>query len=87
MHKNARLTPKGRELLLVRLQAGQLVSFMRYDLGFFDHETYRIESAENPFAAKVSPMSPARMNCYLRLRNRHCCAFGHINCRVFRAHR
>jgi hypothetical protein len=36
-----------------------LVSFMRYDLGFFDHETCRIESAVNPFAAKVLPMSPA----------------------------
>ena len=24
-----------------------LVSFMRYHLGFFDHETCRIESAEN----------------------------------------
>jgi putative transposase len=35
-----------------------LVSFMRYDLGFFDPETTRIESAENPFAAKVLPMSP-----------------------------
>lgn len=35
-----------------------LVSFMSYDLGFFDHETGRIESAENPFVAKVSPMSP-----------------------------
>ena len=35
-----------------------LVSFMGYDLGFFDHETCRIESAENPFVAKVSPMSP-----------------------------
>src|SRR6516162_5161002 len=35
-----------------------LVSFMRYDLGFFDHETCRIESAESPFAAKVLPMSP-----------------------------
>jgi len=31
-----------------------LVSFMRYDLGFFDHETCRIESAANPFAAKLS---------------------------------
>lgn len=30
-----------------------LVSFMRYDLGFFDHETSRSESAENPFGAKV----------------------------------
>jgi putative transposase len=35
-----------------------LVSFMRYDLGFFDHETGRITSAENPFGAKVLPMCP-----------------------------
>ena len=35
-----------------------LVSFMQYDLGFFDHETGRITSAENPFGAKVLPMSP-----------------------------
>ena len=35
-----------------------LVRFMQYDLGFFDHETCRIESAVNPFVAKVSPMSP-----------------------------
>jgi len=35
-----------------------LVSFMHYDLGFFDHETGRLESAENPFAAKVLPMPP-----------------------------
>lgn len=34
------------------------VSFMDYDLGFFDHETCRLESAGNPFAAKVLPMSP-----------------------------
>ena len=33
-----------------------LVSFMHYDLGFFDHETCRLESADNPFAAKVLPM-------------------------------
>jgi len=36
-----------------------LVSFMQYDLGFFDHETGRITSAENPFGAKVLPMCPA----------------------------
>ena len=35
-----------------------LVSFMDYDLGFFDNETCRIECAENPFDAKVLPMSP-----------------------------
>jgi putative transposase len=35
-----------------------LVSFMDYDLGFFDNETCRVECAENPFGAKVLPMSP-----------------------------
>jgi hypothetical protein len=35
-----------------------LVTFMTYDLGFFDHETGRVESAHNPFAAKVLPMPP-----------------------------
>src|SRR3954465_10890927 len=34
-----------------------LVSFMEYDLGFFDHETGRLANTENPFAAKVLPMS------------------------------
>jgi len=36
-----------------------LISFMQYDLGFFDHETTRFESAMSPFAAKVLPMSSA----------------------------
>jgi putative transposase len=35
-----------------------LVTFMQYDLGFFDHETCRLEPADNPFQAKVLPMSP-----------------------------
>lgn len=35
-----------------------LVSFMEYELGFFDHETGRIESAANPFDPDVLPMSP-----------------------------
>lgn len=35
-----------------------LVSFMQYDLGFFDHQTQTLTSAENPFGAKVLPMSP-----------------------------
>jgi putative transposase len=35
-----------------------LVSFMHYDLGFFDDETCRLGSAENPFGAKVLPMCP-----------------------------
>ena len=33
-----------------------LVSFMDYDLGYFDEETNRVEPANNPFGAKVSPM-------------------------------
>ena len=35
-----------------------LVTFMHYDLGFFDHEQCRLEPVDNPFAPKVSPMSP-----------------------------
>jgi putative transposase len=35
-----------------------LVTFMHYDLGFFDHETCRLEPADNPFGPKVLPMSP-----------------------------
>ena len=35
-----------------------LVTFMQYDLGFFDHETGRVECAQNPFSAKVLPVSP-----------------------------
>ena len=35
-----------------------LVSFMQYDLGYFDHETCRLEPIENPFSVKVLPMSP-----------------------------
>jgi transposase InsO family protein len=35
-----------------------LVSFMQYDLGFFDHESGRVECAPNPFGAKVLPMCP-----------------------------
>ena len=36
-----------------------LVSFMNYDLGYFNEESNRVEPGENPFGAKVLPMSPA----------------------------
>ena len=35
-----------------------LVTFMHYDLGFFDDQCNRVECAPNPFGAKVLPMSP-----------------------------
>ena len=35
-----------------------LVSFMDYDLGYFDDETCRVEPIENPFSPTVLPMSP-----------------------------
>jgi putative transposase len=35
-----------------------MVSFMDYDLGFFDNETCCLEPVDNPFQAKVLPMSP-----------------------------
>ena len=34
-----------------------LVTFMHYDLGYFDDETCRLEPIENPFGPKVLPMS------------------------------
>jgi len=34
-----------------------LVTFMHYDLGYFDHETGRLEPIANPFEPKVLPMS------------------------------
>ena len=34
-----------------------LVTFMHYDLGFFDRECGRGECAENPAGAEVAPMS------------------------------
>ena len=35
-----------------------LVTFMQYDLGFFDDETCRLKPGKNPFEAAVLPMSP-----------------------------
>jgi putative transposase len=34
----------------------RLVSFMDYDLGYFDLETRVLEPLENPFGPKVLPM-------------------------------
>jgi hypothetical protein len=33
-----------------------LVTFMQYDLGYFDDETYRLEPIQNPFGPKVLPV-------------------------------
>lgn len=35
-----------------------LVSFMDYDLGYFDDTECRLEPIGNPFGAKLLPMSP-----------------------------
>ena len=35
-----------------------LVSFMDYELGYFDDGTCRLEPLENPFSPNVLPMSP-----------------------------
>jgi len=35
-----------------------LVSFMQYDLGFFDENEERVEPAPNPFLTEVLPISP-----------------------------
>jgi hypothetical protein len=33
-----------------------LVTFMQYDLGYFDDETCRLEPIENPFGRKLLPL-------------------------------
>ena len=65
-----RICFKGRKVNLSHVFAGQnvgvtqvgeriwLVTFMHYDLGYFDDETCRLEPIENPFGPKVLPMSP-----------------------------
>ena len=65
-----RICFKGRKVNLSQVFAGQqvgvrqtderiwLVTFMDYDLGYFDDETCRLEPIENPFGPKVLPMSP-----------------------------
>ena len=65
-----RICINGRKINLCRALAGQhigvrevadkiwLVSFMDYDLGFFDEDENRVEPAENPFTTKVLPMYP-----------------------------
>ncbi len=35
-----------------------LVTFMHYDLGYFDDETCRLEPIDNPFGPNLLPMSP-----------------------------
>jgi putative transposase len=65
-----RICYKGRKINLSHVFAGQnvgvrqvseriwLVTFMQYDLGYFDDETCRLEPIENPFGPKLLPMSP-----------------------------
>lgn len=38
-------------------RAGLALTFMHYDLGYFDDEAIRLEPIANPFAPKVLPMS------------------------------
>ena len=42
--------------LVASLIRSLLVSFMEYDLGYFDLETRVLEPLENPFGPKVLPM-------------------------------
>src|SRR5688572_16180238 len=65
-----RICYKRRKINLSQVFAGQdvgvkqvsdriwLVTFMDYDLGYFDDETCRLEPIENPFGPKVLPMCP-----------------------------
>jgi transposase InsO family protein len=64
-----RVCLKGKKINLTSVLAGQnvgikeveddiwLVSFMEYDLGYFDEQTCKLEPLPNPFGPKVLPMS------------------------------
>jgi putative transposase len=64
-----RICLEGRKINFSRVFAGQdvgikqvddkiwLVSFMHYDLGYFDEEAARVEPGQNPFGTKLLPMS------------------------------
>ena len=63
-----RICFRGRKVNLSHVFAGQsvgvtqvgeriwLVTFMPYDLGYFDDETCRLEPIENPFGSKLLPI-------------------------------
>jgi len=49
----------GQRLGIEEVDEGiRIVSFMHYDLGFFDHQTNRLEPVANLFEPKALPMSP-----------------------------
>jgi putative transposase len=48
--QNVDVTPVGERIWLV--------TFVQYDLGYFDDETCRLEPIENPFGSNVLPMCP-----------------------------
>jgi putative transposase len=65
-----RICCQARKINLSQVFAGQrvgvrqtedhiwLVSFMDYDLGYFDDETGRLDPMDNPFGSSLLPMSP-----------------------------
>ena len=65
-----RICFQGRKVSLSQVLAGQnvgvtqvgervwLVTFMQYDLGYFDDEAARVQPIDYPFGSKVLPMSP-----------------------------
>ena len=51
----------GQKLGLKEVDDGiWLVSFMRYDLGYIDLEQRTLQTIDNPFGTRLSPMSPGR---------------------------
>ncbi len=58
MKINLSIVFKGQKLGLKEVSDGTwLVTFMNYDLGYFDTESCRFEPLHNPFGPKVLPMS------------------------------
>ena len=59
LHRKKIAVLAGQKLGIKEVDDGiWLVSFMHYDLGYFDDQTCRLEPLANPFGPKVLPMSP-----------------------------
>ncbi|MBY5314779.1 hypothetical protein GR210_03825 [Rhizobium leguminosarum] len=67
----------GKKINIFTVMAGQrldieevddgvwLVSFMRYDLGYIDLEQRTLQTIDNPFGTRLSPMSLGRSVTYV----------------------
>jgi hypothetical protein len=66
LNESAFLELAGQKLGIKEVDEGiWLVSFMHYDLGYFDLEQKTLQPLDNPFGTRLSPMSLVRSVTYV----------------------